>query len=179
MGSEDNLDLGPRIMEPEAPSTRLKNAPITDYNWPDINNAGYLPTYESFPVFNTSRGGISYERPLTWEPKPSKHDRFLTLAMGVALTSKCRFKHGAIVVRHSKILGASPNVYKNNPRHSPIESCSVHAEIRAMQKAGWPNKVSLYVARVNNQGESRLSQPCANCQTVLDGYKVKVYWTES
>lgn len=131
------------------------------------------------PMFTTQRGGITYNTGSTWSsPKLTKEERFLTMALGVALTSKCRFMHGAIVVKHSKILGSSPNIYKNNPKHSPIESCSVHAEMAAMRKAGWPRKASLYVARINGKGEKRLSKPCATCAAVLEDFKVKVFWTE-
>lgn len=100
------------------------------------------------------------------------------MAAGVALESKCRFKHGAVVVRHGKVLGFSPNVEKNDPRYIDHEHASVHAEIRAMQRAGWPRKVSIFVARINNFGETRLSKPCANCEAVLKEYNVKVFWTE-
>lgn len=87
-------------------------------------------------------------------------------------------KHGAIVVKHSRILGFSPNVEKNSPRYVDWEHASVHAEIRAMQRAGWPKKATCYVARVNNHGVIRLSKPCANCQAVLDRFKVRVVYTE-
>jgi cytidine deaminase len=115
----------------------------------------------------------------TWNPKLSKEERFLTMAMGVALNSKCRFRHGAIVVKHGRVLGGSCNIEKNNPKYVDYRHSSVHAEIAAMRKAGWPRRVSLYVARVNSRGEARLSKPCANCQAVLDEFKVKVFWTES
>lgn len=104
--------------------------------------------------------------------------KYLDMAAGVALESKCRFKHGCVVVRHGKVLGSSPNVEKNNPRFVDYEHASVHAEIRAMQRAGWPTGVTVFVARVNNLGEQRLSKPCANCETVLKQYRCKVFWTE-
>jgi len=100
------------------------------------------------------------------------------MAMGVATTSKCRMKHGALVVKHGHVLGTSPNVEKNSPKYVDHEHASVHAEIRAMQRAGWPIKATVYVARVNNFGESRLSKPCANCQAVLEANNCKAVWTE-
>lgn len=98
--------------------------------------------------------------------------------MGVALESRCKFRHGAIVVKHGKILGSSPNLYKNDPKYVDWEYSQVHAEIAALKKAGWPSRVTVYVARVNGFGQRRLSKPCANCQAVLDSYRVKVIWTE-
>lgn len=109
----------------------------------------------------------------------TKNDqRFLQMAMGVALESVCKFRHGAIVVRHGTILGSSPNLYKNNPKYVDPKHCQVHAEIAALKKAGWPSKVTVYVARVNGFGTARLSKPCANCQEVLDAHRAKVVWTQ-
>jgi hypothetical protein len=107
----------------------------------------------------------------------SKVTRFLSMAMGVATTSKCKMKHGAVVVKHGHVLGSSPNLWKNDPKNVDHIHSSVHAEIAALRKAGWPTKVDVYVARVNNLGESRLSKPCANCQVVLDEMKCKVVYT--
>ena len=144
---------------------------------PLVASGGYCapvaPLYDLFPEIAASRGKIEYE-PVK---SPSKSIRFLDMACGVAMTSECRMKHGAIVVRHSKILGASPNVERNNPKIVGWANASVHAEIRAMKRAGWPTKATIYVARVNNHGERRLSKPCANCQEVLDQFKIKVVYT--
>lgn len=99
------------------------------------------------------------------------------MALGVATTSTCRFKHGAVVVKHGRVLGSSPNKMKNSPKYVDWRHSSIHAEIAALKKAGWPKRATVYVARVNNLGEARLSKPCANCQEVLDGLRCKVEWT--
>lgn len=104
-------------------------------------------------------------------------NRFLGMAMGVALTSSCRQKHGAVVVHHGKVLGLSPNISKNDPKYVDWHSASVHAEIAALRKARWPRKATLYVARTNRFGEPRLSKPCQACQLVLDTYRIKVVHT--
>ncbi len=111
------------------------------------------------------------------EELSKNEQRFLQMAMGVALESKCKFRHGAIVVKHGTILGSSPNLYKNDPKNVDFHYSQVHAEIAALKRAGWPTKVTVYVARVNGFGTARLSKPCANCQEVLDAHKVKVIWT--
>lgn len=100
------------------------------------------------------------------------------MAMGVALESGCKFRHGALVVRHGTILGSSPNRWKNDPKYVDYKHSQIHAEIAALKKAGWPSKVTVYVARINGKGEPRLSKPCANCQEVLDANKAKVVWTQ-
>lgn len=113
------------------------------------------------------------------EPGSGKDIKFLNMALGVATQSKARYKHGALVVRHSHVLGASPNVVKNDPRYVDHQHSSIHAEIAAMKKAGWPRRATVYVARVNSYGKARLSKPCATCQEVLDAHKCKVVWTQS
>lgn len=105
-------------------------------------------------------------------------NRFLAMACGVATQSECKFKHGAVVVRHGKVLGSSPNVQKNDPLYVDWTHSQVHAEIRALQRAGFPKKVTVFVARINGHGEPRNSKPCANCQTVLDSLQCKVFYTE-
>lgn len=106
-------------------------------------------------------------------------NRFLAMAMGVAATSKCRHKHGALVVKHSHILGAAPNVQRNDPRYVDWRHASVHAEVRAMKRAGWPIGATVFIARVNSAGEPRLSKPCVNCAEILSSFKSKVVWTEN
>lgn len=86
-------------------------------------------------------------------------------------------KHGAVIVKHGHILGVSPNLVKNDPRFVNYKECHVHAELAALRRANYPRKATIYVARVNNQGEDRMSRPCINCQEVLDGLQCKVYWT--
>lgn len=133
-----------------------------------------------FPVVKVERGEIPFNNiQTTWNPKLSKDERFLTMAMGVALESKCRHRHGALVVKHGRILGAAPNVQKNSPLTVDHRFSSIHAEIGALRRAGWPKKSTLYVARINGQGVARMSKPCANCQAVLDEMRCKVIYTNS
>lgn len=139
-----------------------------------MNNGDPASAYDLLPVFRAPRGPILF-KPTGVTPKVN---RFLEMAKGVALTSKCKFQHGAIVVKHGHVLGASPNVQKNDPKYVEFEHSQVHAEIRAMQKAGWPTKATVYVARVNGNGESRLSKPCANCAAVLASYRCRAVWSE-
>lgn len=108
----------------------------------------------------------------------SKNEKFLAMAIGVALTSQCRFKHGAIVVKHGRVRGFGTNVQKNDPKNVDFEHCSVHAEMVAGRKAKWPYKATIYVARINNLGQPRMSKPCTKCQIVLDEVRFRVVWTE-
>lgn len=108
----------------------------------------------------------------------TRTNRFLEMAAGVALTSACKFRHGAVVVKHGHVLGVACNVQKNDPKYVDHQHSQIHAEIAAMKKAGWPTKATIFVARVNGDGTPRLSKPCANCQEILDEYRCKVFWTE-
>lgn len=120
-------------------------------------------------------GGV--ENDLNPISKLSKEDKYLSMSMGVALGSKCKFKHGSVVIKNGKVLGSSPNIQKNDPKYIDFRFSQIHSEIAAMKKAGWPTKATIYVSRVNRNGEKRLSKPCVNCQEVLDKFKVKVYYT--
>lgn len=112
------------------------------------------------------------------EEAPSKKDqRFLDMASGVALTSKCKFRHGAVVVHHGTVLGSSCNIRKNDPYYVDHKFSSIHAEVRALRRAGFPKKATIYVARVNRFGETRNSKPCEGCQSLLDELNVKVVHT--
>jgi tRNA(Arg) A34 adenosine deaminase TadA len=104
-------------------------------------------------------------------------NKFLERAMGVALTSSCRYRHGAIVVKHGHVLGSGTNRIRNDPKYVDWRSSSIHAEIVALRRASFPKRATIYVARVNRLGEPRLSKPCANCQEVLDGLRIKVIHT--
>ena len=111
------------------------------------------------------------------EPASKKDKRYLNMATQIALTSECRMKHGAVVVHHGKVRGRSPNLMKNNPKNVTPIGCSVHAEVRALRKAGFPTRATVYVARVNNQGELRYSRPCAGCMSLIEELKCKAVWT--
>lgn len=146
--------------------------PVYDMYWYNDDDNLNL----ELPVVKVNRGGISF-KPTT--ALGSKDQRFLDMACGVALESACKFRHGAVVVKHGHILGSSTNVQKNDPLYVDWKHSQIHAEIAAMKKAGWPTKATIYVARVNGKGEARLSKPCANCAEVLDQFKMKVIYTES
>lgn len=146
----------------------------------EYNYGGVLAAaaYDLLPAFKAERGGITFEKIATGK-RSAKDERFLAMAMGVALESECKFRHGAVVVKHGHILGSAPNLWKNDPLYVDHKYAQIHAEIAAMKRAGWPKKATIYVARVNGHGEARLSKPCANCAMVLDSYNSKVVWTES
>ena len=72
---------------------------------------------------------------------------------------------------------------KNIPRNVTDtyhqQYCSVHAEVDALRNVKDAVGATVYVARINRQGEQRLSKPCLSCQQYLDkrGIKRVVYTT--
>jgi pyrimidine deaminase RibD-like protein len=105
-------------------------------------------------------------------------NRFLLKAIDVAKTSRCRYKHGAIVVSNGVVVAMATNKVINDQSHGWRRS-HVHAEVAALVAAGQRAVGStLYVARVNNNGVPRDSKPCKKCESFLEKYKVgSVVWT--
>ncbi len=118
----------------------------------------------------------------------SRHDSFINRAVGVALTSNCRWRHGSVITKGSRIVAFSPNIHRNNP-DLDYSGSSWHAEeaaIRNLDRAqaraygvqGAYSGYTLYVARVNTKNEPGLSRPCKNCwdYLVYRGF-TEVYYT--
>jgi len=110
----------------------------------------------------------------------SRHESRIKQAVKVASSSDYRWKHGAVVVRGGRVIGFAPNKFRNAPE---VDAANVtdHAEaaiIRELLK-NYPdlrNSV-IYIARVSNSGQTRMSRPCANCMKLIvdAGIKEIVY----
>lgn len=89
-------------------------------------------------------------------------------------------RHGAVLVRGGSVLSTGINRNRNHPLvFDPIEdardSASTHAEMVALRKR-WPATLrgaTLYVARINKAGESRMSRPCNRCYMELVRAEIK------
>lgn len=101
----------------------------------------------------------------------------LSMARVMAEKSQLHHKHGAIVFKSGRVLGRGYNKPRNHPRMiedgNHAEQCGYHAEVVAMRDAGNVEGATIFVARINNNGEDLLSKPCKNCQKVLISRKVK------
>ncbi len=117
----------------------------------------------------------------------SRHDSFINRAVGVALTSTCRWRHGSVIAKGSRLVAYSANVHRNSPEVTHAES-SWHAEeaaLRALHRAtgatygiGQFKGYTLYVARVNTKNEPKFSRPCVNCWKLIAGSGITgVYYT--
>lgn len=110
---------------------------------------------------------------------------FLSVARYFATKSSAKKMHGAVVVRGGRVLGTGFNKNKNNPEQISPEHikthASRHAEIEAIRDANWNVKnATIYVARVNKQGQDRDSMPCATCSKIIESHGIKkIVYTRS
>lgn len=100
-------------------------------------------------------------------------NKHLEKALEVAKTSKCRYKHGCVVVsRRGKVLSVATNKKVADPK-TQWRSSHIHAEFAALVAAGKEaNKGFIYVARVNSRGRPASSQPCKKCQGLIERFGI-------
>ena len=116
-----------------------------------------------------------------------KKKRYMELAKRMAEQSEYgKFKHGAVLVQGGSVLNCSYNKDNYNSFGSRFRpkskgNATLHAEIGCV--LGIPRTkttgADVYVARVNKQGEEKISKPCRMCQNVLKhvGVKRVIYTT--
>lgn len=102
------------------------------------------------------------------EQGTSKRDAImLNRAVGVALTSVMRHRHGAIVFKSGRVLDARANLFRNQHPTMGISvfDYSVHAEVAALRGLSQElvSGSTVYVARINKKGEPMHSAPCVTC----------------
>lgn len=105
-------------------------------------------------------------------------NRYLEIALEVAQRSKCRYRHGCIVVSKGRIIATATNKKIADPTTHWRRS-HVHAEAAAAIAAGTRAKGSIvYVARLAADGSPAYSKPCKKCQSYLERLGVaQVVWT--
>lgn len=107
-----------------------------------------------------------------------REQRFLEIAKSVARTSRCRQKHGAVIVVAGNVLATGVNKDRNSPLNlrypEVLTGASYHAEFDAIRKLQYkiPYRATIYVARVNKQNIPRLSRPCNQCWNLLQQYNI-------
>lgn len=102
----------------------------------------------------------------------SRVDRFLDRALVLALASEHpRWQLGAILVRGGSIVSAACNTVRNSPHLTQGVGSSFHAEEKCLRKvfysADRAENSTIFVARINNQGQQRLARPCNSCYSKL------------
>lgn len=106
---------------------------------------------------------------------PSKKQiNILNLAYNVANQSNVgRFRHGAVLVSHGKIINVSSNDNRfcdfGTKFRSQPGKATLHAELGAIlnvSNKSTKNSV-IYVVRVSTNGELRNSKPCSMCEAAM------------
>jgi tRNA(Arg) A34 adenosine deaminase TadA len=113
---------------------------------------------------------------------------YFELAKNIAFQSNHDvFRHGAILVKGSKIINAScNNVHYSKfakrflPRGYSERFATRHAELSVVLNVCPENThgADVYVVRINNDGEFRYSHPCPMCLNVLEFVGIRnVYYS--
>lgn len=110
--------------------------------------------------------------------------KWLSLCLELADSSKAvgcgkrRSKHGAIVVKSGRIIGAGVNAMRGSASVQRTakswRGSYIHAEEAAIMNAG--NRASgatLYVARISPGGYALNSEPCVRCEGMIARYGIK------
>lgn len=105
----------------------------------------------------------------------------LQRAMKVAEASTQRSRHGAVIAHGSRVLAVGVNARRVHPTQTehPLLESTFHAEVAALRTLRSPvphSELTLYVARIDRQGEPLLSRPCEACYTRFSDFR-KVVWT--
>lgn len=83
-------------------------------------------------------------------------------------------KHGAVIVLGGAIQSIGINKRTNDPYFHPnLHWLSEHAEASAIRKASRTMGATIYIARVSNQGDLRMSRPCPRCMSALKDAGIK------
>ena len=110
-----------------------------------------------------------------------KNKRYIEFAKRVAEQSNYgKFRHGAVLVKGSSVRSISCNKH----RHCSFGSrflregrgvATLHAELGAILgvERSTTRGSTVYVARINKDGEARISKPCSMCENAMRHVGVK------
>ena len=115
-----------------------------------------------------------------------KNKRYIELAKRVAEQSNYgKFRHGAVLVKGSSVRSVSCNKHRHCSfgarfRKEGFGEATLHAELGAI--LGMDRSVTqgadVYVARINKEGDARISKPCSMCEAAMRHVGVRrVYYT--
>lgn len=112
----------------------------------------------------------------------SRHEGLIERAVQVAKTSEhVKWSLGAVLTRGSKTLSSAPNRFRNHPWISHTHA-TYHAEMATLRKAALNSArgTTIYVARVDKFGVTRMARPCHKCMKGLyeAGVREVVYTTD-
>jgi cytidine deaminase len=98
------------------------------------------------------------------------NNTLIQIAKEKAKQSNCRYKVSAVGFdKKGRYLGAT-----FNKRRFHFKGGGIHAEVSLIKKYGSRLK-SIFICRINKQGNLLNISPCKNCQTVADKLGIKIY----
>lgn len=102
----------------------------------------------------------------------------LEKAIKVAQKSKCKYRHGCVVVVNGRVVAEATNRKVGDPE-SGWRKSHIHAEFAALIAAGSrATGAQVYVARVLADGSPANSKPCKKCERLIERMGVsQVVWT--
>ena len=106
----------------------------------------------------------------------------MDIAKKLAETSQENMRHGAIITLGGSVQAMGINKRTNDPYFNKDSHwLSEHAEMAALRRCSRTKGATIYVARVNNRGQERMSRPCDKCMKLLRSAGVKkiVYTVDS
>jgi len=115
----------------------------------------------------------------------NKLKRAMEAARRMAELSNFKYKLGAVIIKHGKIISAGTNTGKTHPlvrkyfRHGTI-----HAEVAAIIKYRHNKEIlkdaDIFIFRFTKEGYPALAKPCAQCTLLLHEYGIRrAFWTDS
>ena len=117
----------------------------------------------------------------------ARHEALINRAIGVALTSNHRWRHGAVIAKGNRVVAFATNTKRNSPEIDHTNS-TFHAEVAAIRELHRSTGVTyghgsfkgytMYVARVNTKNQPSFSRPCKDCWEWLISVGITdVYYT--
>lgn len=101
-----------------------------------------------------------------------KDHGFYQKALELAENGEHRVRVGCIAAVGNKLIAGGFNTYRNDPRLTDFGNATYHAEqnVLNMVPARLLDKVTLYIARIKQNGEPVASEPCNRCKMKLKGF---------
>ena len=115
-----------------------------------------------------------------------KNKRCIEFAKRVAEQSDYgKFRHGAVLVKGSSVRSISCNKHRHCSfgarfRRESRGDATLHAELGAIlgMDRSTTQGSTVYIARINKEGEARISKPCSMCEAAMRHVGVRrVYYT--
>lgn len=117
-----------------------------------------------------------------------KQEQLFSSSLSSAEESKMSFKHGCVATYGGHVIATGCNTrksYSSNDYFIQENQCSCHAEMTVLRKIYHRNnrkkyklnrimkRLTLYISRRTNTGESTNSAPCSNCLQMIQSYGVR------